>query len=99
MHSLPGPQTSNHTLRRLQQLLDFIRRWWSNAFPRENFDDIVAVHGYRNAGRDRSFQYARCFVAFADQLKTERLPLSPQIGCSHAPEPHAQTIRLLKISP
>ena len=77
MHSLPGPQTSSHTLRPLQQLLDFIRSWWSNAFPRENFDDIVAVHGYRNAGRDRSFQYARCFVAFADHLKTERLPLTP----------------------
>ena len=29
----------------------------------EDFDDIVAVHGYHNAGRDRSFQYARGFVA------------------------------------
>jgi hypothetical protein len=29
----------------------------------EDFHDIVAVHGYRNAGRDRSFQYVRGFVA------------------------------------
>ena len=38
----------------------------TSILPRKNeedFDDIVAVDGYRNAGRDCSFQYARGFVA------------------------------------
>jgi hypothetical protein len=35
----------------------------------EDFDDIVAVDGYRNAGRDCSFQYARGFVAL---LRTDK---------------------------